>query len=244
MCYNVSYREPDAQKLHSRYADLLPPSILPLDLPTYYFVSGFDHPALPIVNYKGIEMNEWGLIPHWVKDGEAAKKMRPITLNAQGETVFEKPAYRDSILKQRCLIPVNGFIEWQDVNKVKYPYYISVKSNNLFSIGGIYSHWTDKGTGEIRTTFSVITTAANPLLEKIHNLKKRMPLIIARRDESKWIDRNLSKEEIQALIKPYDENDMKSYTISRHVNNPRNDRNIPEILNEVKYPELNEATLF
>ena len=244
MCYNLSYREPDAQKLHTRYAHLLPPPALPLDLPTYYFVSGFDHPALPVIKHDRIELNEWGLIPFWVKDAEAAKKLKAQTLNAVGETLFDKPAYRDCMMKQRCLIPVDGFIEWRDLNKAKYPHYITVKSNEIFSLGGIYSTWTDKSTGEIKTSFAVITTPANPMMQKIHNLKQRMPLIIAQTDESKWIDRDLSKNEIQSLIKPYDESDMQAYTISKYVNNPRNDRNIPEILNEVRYPELNEATLF
>jgi putative SOS response-associated peptidase YedK len=90
----------------------------------------------------------------------------------------------------------------------------------------------------------VITTPANPMMEKIHNLKKRMPLIIAPQDEQKWIDPTLSKTDIQQLIKPYNDSDMTSYTLSRHVNNPRNDRNMPEVLNEVHYAELNEVTLF
>lgn len=245
MCYNISYRQNNAAKLQERFSHVVNTPKVQLELPTFYFVSGFDFPSLPIVTAKGIELFQWGLIPFWVKDLEAAKKLQINTLNAKGETVFETASFKDCISKQRCLIPVNGFIEWRDLNKVKYPHYITVRSEEIFSLGGIYSNWTDRSTGEIKTTFSVITTAANPMLEKIHNLKKRMPLIIGQEDEKHWINPDLSKSDIEGLIKPYDEKNMQAITISRHVNNSKNERNQPEILNEVKYQELNEApTLF
>ena len=169
-------------------------------MPLYYFVSGFDHPYLPVITSEGIDLLEWGLIPSWVKDVKAAKELQSKTLNAVGETAFEKPAFKDSIIRQRCLVPVNGFFEWRDFNKVKYPHFIRTKSNDIFSIGGIFNKWVDKSSGEIRTTFSILTTPANPMMEKIHNLKKRMPLIIAPEDETLWINPEIEQDEIQFLI--------------------------------------------
>jgi len=207
-------------------------------IPQYYLVSGFSHPRLPIVKPDGIFLYEWGLIPSWIKDAEAAKDIRTKTLNAVGETVFEKPSYRKSIASQRCLLGISAFYEWREVKGAKYPYLIHATGNEIFSLGAIYDSWINKETGEIRNTFSILTTPANPLMEKIHNLKKRMPLILSPRDEMQWIDPSLKPNQINALIKPYDENDMTAYTISRAANNARNNRNMPEIMEKVEYREL------
>jgi len=208
------------------------------ELDTYYFVSGFIHPQLPIVKHDGIFLYEWGLIPFWIKDSTAAKDIQDMTLNAAGETVFEKPSFRNSITTKRCLLGVNGFYEWRDLNKVKYPYFIHSKSSDIFSLGCIYESWVDKGSGEIRNTFSILTTPANPLMEHIHNLKKRMPLIISPDDEKRWIDPNLTPSQINEFISPYRESDMIAYSVSQNVNNGRNNRNVPQSLEKVDYPEL------
>ncbi|MEI6816760.1 MAG: SOS response-associated peptidase [Bacteroidota bacterium] len=242
MCYNVAYLERKQQKYEERYKDSLPPdwsqNRLRMELPVHYFVSGFSHPLLPIINHNGIFLFEWGLIPLWTKDALMAKDMQTKTLNAVGETVFEKPSFRSSIVSKRCLLGISGFYEWRDVNKVKYPYFIKTKSNELFSLGCIYETWVDKGTGEIRNTFSILTTPANPMMEKIHNLKKRMPLILSVDDERHWIDPKLSTDDIRKLIKPYPESDMISYAVSKNINSPRNDRDLPESMEKVDYPEL------
>ncbi len=82
-----------------------------MELPVYYFVSGFAHPRLPIVKHDGIFLYQWGLIPFWVKDEEVAKLSQQRTLNAVGETVFSKPSFKNSIATKRCLLGVNGFYE-------------------------------------------------------------------------------------------------------------------------------------
>jgi len=242
MCYNIAFLERRMQKYDERYKDVLPPDLnkrLAADqLPLFYFVSGFSHPLLPVVKHDGIELYQWGLIPSWTKDLASAKEMQGRTLNAVGETVFEKPSFRKSIASKRCLLGVSGFYEWREMNKKKYPYLIQTKSNDIFSLGCIYENWVDRGTGEIWNTFSIITTPANPLMESIHNTKKRMPLILSARDEKNWVDPLLSKEKIIELIRPYDESDMKAYTVSQKANSAQNNRNIPEILDKVEYPEL------
>jgi len=208
------------------------------EIPLYYLVNGFEHPQLPIVKEDGISLYQWGLIPSWAQDTIKANDLQNKTLNAKGETIFEKPSFRKSIVSQRCLLPVAGFYEWRDVNGVKYPYFVSLKELEHFSLGAIYDHWEDRSTGEIRNTFSIITTAANPLMEKIHNLKKRMPLILSPSDEMKWIDTRLKPEQVQALIRPFPEEGMAAYTISRAANTTKNKRNVPEIMDRVYYPEI------
>lgn len=244
MCYNIEYIEKRAAKYAERYKDTVEPdwskrNLVEDELPEYYFVSGFSHPRLPIVKQEGIFLYQWGLIPAWAKDAQGAKEIQSKTLNAVGETVFGKPSFRKSIASKRCLLGVNGFYEWRDFNSKKYPYLIKVKGDELFSLGCIYENWVDKSTGEIKNTFSILTTPANPMMEKIHNLKKRMPLIISREKEKSWIDNSLSPEQIKSLIKSFPENEMEAYTISTQANSPRNNRNVPEILNPVEYPELN-----
>lgn len=242
MCYNLSYLERRQERYAERYKDVLPEpvfkSVTQGELPFYYFVSGFAHPILPIVKQDGIFLFEWGLIPGWVKDKDTAKDMQGKTLNAVGETVFEKPSFRKSIGSKRCILGVCGFFEWRDVNKAKYPYFIRVRGADMLSLGCIYESWIDRSTGETRNTFSILTTPANPLMEHIHNLKKRMPLILAREDEQKWIDPDLPTEEIIALIKPFPQIEMRAYTVSKLANGSKNNRNVPEILNEVEYAEL------
>lgn len=242
MCYNVAYTEKQVQKLTERYQGALPLSwnvknIQP-DLPEYYFVSGFAHPLLPVVKQDGIFLFEWGLIPSWAKDSLAADNIRSKTLNAVGETIFEKPSFRTAIRRQRCLLPVNGFFEWREFGKKKYPYYIHATNNELFSLGCIYDTWVDRSTGEVKTTFSILTTPANPLMEKIHNIKKRMPLIISPENEARWINPSLSVEEIKKMILPFDEKEMSAFTISRVANSAHSDRNFPDILLPITYPEL------
>jgi len=208
------------------------------ELPSFYLVSGFSHPRLAVVRQDGVFLHEWGLIPSWVKDQDTANDLRTKTLNAVGETVFEKPSFRKCIVSQRCLLPVSGFYEWREVNGVKYPYYIQVTEQDYFSLGALYDIWINKDTGEIRNTFSIITTPANPLMEKIHNLKKRMPLILSPNDQMNWLEPDLNIRDIKEMIKPFPETKMKAYTISRIANSPRNNRDIPEILNRVEYEEL------
>ena len=243
VCFNIEHIIQHSDTLTIRYNNVLPNLIsskqsLKFEFPTYYFVSGFSHPILPVITSDGLQLFEWGLIPFWVKDEASAKLIQQRTLNAVGETVFEKPSFRKAITHQRCLLPINGFFEWRDFNKTKYPYLIQIKNEEIFSLGCIYDTWVDLSTGEIRNTFSIITTVANPLMEKIHNLKKRMPLIIKKEDEAIWIDKNLSKHNILSLIKPFDENQMTAYTISRDANNVRFDRNQPQLIDKVVYNEL------
>ena len=242
MCYNVQYIEKRAEKYKQRYKDVIPPdwnnNTLFDEITPYYFVSGFIHPRLPVIKPDGVFLYEWGLIPFWAKDLKAANDIRSKTLNAVGETVFEKPSFRKSISGKRCLLGINGFYEWRDFNGKKYPYHIMLKGGELFSLGCIYENWVDKSTGEIRDTFSVLTTPSNPMMSKIHNLKKRMPLIIPRNDEGKWIDPSLTTEQIKKLIKPFPDDQMEAYTISTDANSPRKNRNTSEILKPVNYAEL------
>ena len=217
------------------------------EFPDYFFVSGFAHPHLPVIHEKGFSMYQWGLVPSWTRNEADAREIRTKTLNAVGETLFEKPSFRKPALSQRCILPVSGFYEYRDFNGVKYPYYIFSADNQGFLLGGVYDTWINAATGESSRSFSIVTTQANSLMEKIHNLKRRMPLILPPKHSKLWINSNTDLQQVKSLIQPCEPRLMEAYTISRSANNARLNRNLPEIMKEVKYPELEgfvENTLF
>ena len=246
MCYSVAFLEKKLNKLAERYRQVLPPAWheqlsdeqLTGELPSYYFVSGFSHPALPVVSAEGIAFSQWGLIPHWVKDDQTAGKLRKGTLNAVGETVFEKPSFRKSIRTRRGLLGINGFFEWRAFQNKKYPYFIYPANGELFSLGCLYDRWTDTSTGEILHTFSIITTEANSLMSEIHNKKKRMPLILHPEDSKNWVDPATTLQTVAGLIRPFDQTHMQAHPVSRKLNYTREERNTPEAVQRVSYAEL------
>lgn len=174
MCYRISV--PKKDRIETAYKRK---NIPEFNEPLFH-VNAFDNLSTPVITSQkpsDVQLYQWGLIPYWCRDEKQAAEVRAQTYNAKAETIFEKPSFRDSIGKRRCLIIVVGFYEWQHVKGKKYPYYIYLKNHEPFSIGGVYDVWVNKQTGEIINSYSVITTEANPLLAKIHNSKLRMPLI-------------------------------------------------------------------
>jgi putative SOS response-associated peptidase YedK len=135
-----------------------------------YHHSGFSAPLHPVIaneSLQSIQSFQWGLVPFWTKDEVAAERIRTQTLNAKAETIHQKPSFRVSIMTKRCLVLVDGFYEWREEGKKKYPYYISLVSNDAFALAGIWDRWLNNCTGEMKDTFSIITTRANPLLKDL-----------------------------------------------------------------------------
>lgn len=165
--------------------------------------NGFTFPKNPIITDEKptlIQHYNWGLIPSWSKDED----IKRLTLNARIETIAEKPSFKNSIYK-RCLVIANGFYEWQwqdskGKNKIKYE--IGIGNDDLFAFAGIYSQWINQLTGEIKDTYSIVTTQANTLMAEIHNTKQRMPVILKPEDESKW----LHHEPMAQFAFPYEVN--------------------------------------
>jgi putative SOS response-associated peptidase YedK len=153
------------------------------------YVNGFEFPKTPVIideHPDVITHFSWGLIPSWAKDPE----IRKYTLNAKIETLNEKPSFRNSINK-RCLVIANGFYEWQwqdAKGKSKIKYEIGLSEEELFAFAGIYSEWINQYTGEIVNTYALLTTEANAFMAKIHNSKKRMPVILKKEDEQSWLN--------------------------------------------------------
>ncbi|QBQ41096.1 SOS response-associated peptidase [Sphingobacterium psychroaquaticum] len=196
-----------------------------------YHVSGFARPFLPVTinnNSDAIVSARWKLIPFWVKtETDAAKYAN--TLNAEGESIFEKASYKHAIGKTRGLLYVNGFYEPHKVKGQKETdnYYIYAPQKEIFTLGIVYTNFTDQDTGDTYPTFSIITTPANALLEEIHNEKKRMPLIIPSAERDAWLFAE-GKAEIQRLIKPYN-GELGSHKVYRVTGARGEDTNRPDI---------------
>lgn len=238
MCYNVQYIEKRAQRVSGHYGIPFSEQMPALQ---FYHVSGFTHPLLPVITSgepEVIQAYRWGLIPGWCKDITQALEMRNRTLNAKGETLFERSSFRGPAKSKRCLVIVNGFYEWYTKGKNKYPFFVHLKDRPFFSLGGIYETWVNKETAEVFNTFSIITVEANPLMAKIHNSKKRMPFILSTEHEKKWIRAGLSPDEIKKMIHPSGDREMEAWSVSKRITDRHLDSNVPEVTEKHSYPEL------
>lgn len=144
-------------------------------------------PAQPIAIVRGegddrhFCLVRWGFVPSWAKEMKPGKPL----INARAETVFEKPSFRHSIRRRRCLIPADGFYEWKgDVPGKKTPYHITRPDDGLFAFGGIWEHWTSPDGSELQSA-AILTTRANAQLETIHH---RMPVVVQPEDYGRWLD--------------------------------------------------------
>ncbi|RYM33572.1 SOS response-associated peptidase [Brumimicrobium glaciale] len=184
MCYNVQQKA-TIKELTERFN-------AQFDMPALYnpknIISGFDFPLLPVLKSDAPEVFQflnWGLIPHWAKDEEIRKN----TLNAKLETIGEVASFKD-VNDQRCVLPVTGFYEWKWLDskgKRKEKYLIQLEKQPVFGLAGLYSSWTNPKNGEITDSFSLLTTEANEIMAEIHNIKKRMPLIMDTQQAKEWL---------------------------------------------------------
>jgi putative SOS response-associated peptidase YedK len=157
----------------------------------------------------------WGLVPGWAKTPSAN---RPI--NARAESVFDKPMFRNAVQRRRCLIPADGFYEWQVRSGGKQPWHVSIADGSLFALGGVWEYWAKEGVQPI-VSCAIIVTDANDLMRPIH---ERMPVIIAPEDYARWLDVEVQdQEQIMPLLAPFPAERMRAFPISSLVNNAKNE---------------------
>lgn len=209
--------------------------------PSYYY-HAFGLPELPVIcsdSPGNIKLMKWGLIPSWTKNEEDAKVIRFKTFNARSESITQKPSFSASFKNQRCIIPVKGYFEWQHIGKEKIPWYIYHAEDEILALAGLYNSWTSNLTGEVLNTFSIITTDANSLTAEIHNSGKRMPAILDKDAESKWLNLSLDENELLTLLKPAPESTLKAHSISPLINSKTANKNTPEVIQPFKYSTNN-----
>jgi putative SOS response-associated peptidase YedK len=160
----------------------------------------------------------WGLIPSWAKDPSIGSRL----INARGETLAEKPAFRGSYKHKRCLIPADGFYEWKagQGKKTKTPFVIRMKGGRPFAFAGLWDEW-HAADGSQLYSCTIITTAPNDLMAPIHN---RMPVILQRQDYGQWLDpAPRASATLNHLIRPFPDELLEAYRVSTLVNSPAND---------------------
>lgn len=230
--------------------------------------SGFDYDTWPVIKPVAgckdweIVLAHWEFIPPWVSSLEELKMIRegidpktgarkaPVPwLNATGENLLTSRMFRDAALHRRCLVLSSGFYEWRHIHPLskkgqplkttlRYPYHITLKDQPYFFIAGIWTPWTDRSTGETFDTFALVTTAANDLMEQIHNSKKRMPAILTEALAAEWISEGLSEERITEIAtSQVPANMMQAYSIRKDF------REAPDPAEAFRYEELPELAL-
>ena len=127
--------------------------------------------------------------------------------------------FRQAFERRRCLVPADGFYEWQR-NTPKQPYFIRMNNNDIMAFGGVWERWKPADAGDPVDTFSIITTTPNELMKPIH---ERMPVILRRDDYARWLDRDVAGEAVMDLLRPYDVEEMTATAVGTHVNNTNND---------------------
>jgi putative SOS response-associated peptidase YedK len=241
MCFHTSTTH-KTKKLEAHFkVRLSSETIRPLfDKPNYH-LNGFAHPNMLVIPQEksdALAPGVWGIVPsnknsNQIKDYYKEAVKYGGGLNAQSEKLFSHFLYREAVMTKRCIIPVSGFFEPHDHKKKKYPFYISQKEKEPLALAGLYS------VIDTYITFTILTKSASPLFAKIHNLKKRQPVILNDNAMENWLLPDLSQNDIKALVNStYPEFKLDVYSVSKDLFSPKVDSNVETIIEKQLYPEL------
>ena len=172
--------------------------------------------AAPAGTGRELALLRWGLIPSWSKDPAIGNRL----INARAETAREKPSFRNAFRRHRCLIPANGFYEWQRRERGKQPYFVRMRDERLFAFAGLWDRWETPGKDVIETC-TILTTTANAILAPIHD---RMPVILPAGEYDRWLDPSLKDPgSLAPLLVPFPPEEMLAFPVSPRVNAPSTD---------------------
>ena len=190
--------------------------MVPDILPRYNIAPTQDITAVlpnPLSEGRLVRQFRWGLVPHWSPHADSAARM----INARSETVLDKSSFQESFRQRRCLIPVNGFYEWQNRNGIKQPFLFQSRDKGSFALAGIWDRWEYPGGKELNSC-TILTTAANAVMRPVHH---RMPVILPRKDWDLWLKLAADKaENLTSLLVPLVTDDLLAAPVSREVNRP------------------------
>ena len=193
---------------------------IPVDVtPRYNIAPSQPIAVIPNDGKNTLDFYLWGLVPSWAKDPQIGNRM----INARAETLAEKPSFRAAFRRRRCLIPADGFYEWQTVpgQKAKTPMYIRLKDGKPFAFAGLWENWNGPDGSQILSC-TIITTPPNTYMKEIHN---RMPAILPQNAYATWLDTGEPDLNLlQGLLQPYPADAMTAYPVSTLVNNPVNEQ--------------------
>ena len=202
----------DTFKINQASLSTLPPSI-----PRYNIAPTQPIAAVRLDEYGARELTffHWGLIPSWSKDMKFGSKL----INARSETVPEKPSFRAAFKRRRCIIPADGFYEWQKTNDGKQPMFIQAADKTPLSLAGLWEFWSSPD-GDAIQSCTILTTSPNEMMAQIHN---RMPVILEPEDFQMWLDPGPNPLDALHLFRSYPAHKMAAYPVSTIVNSARND---------------------
>jgi len=211
------YTETKARSvLTDHFGDYIEQSLLEDFRPRFNIAPGQDAPVILNETVPVLKLVRWGLVPSWAKDEKTGYKM----INARAETLSAKPAYRKAFERRRCLVLADGFYEWKKAGSVKMPHRFTVRDGEPFAFAGLWERWRKPDQTELRT-FTIITTDPNPVVSAYHD---RMPVILPRNDYERWLDPTFADAaELQRMLRPFTEKEMRVDAVSSVVNDSRND---------------------
>jgi putative SOS response-associated peptidase YedK len=211
----------------SELAEIFEAADLAADDGGHYNVAPTDEAAVVVQrdDQRAVVRYRWGLIPHWADSPKIASR----TINARAETVGSMPAFRDSLRRRRCLVPVDGFYEWRRDGAQRQPYRIERADGRPLVLAGLWAGWRDPEADEVRRTFTIITTRANRAIEPLHD---RMPVALPEAAWAAWLDtRATDLGELHGLLAAAADEDLSIYPVVPLVNSVRNDG--PELLSRL-----------
>jgi putative SOS response-associated peptidase YedK len=212
------------QRPTSELAEIFDAENLADDPGGHYNVAPTDEAAVVVQrdDRRAVVSYRWGLVPHWSADASGAAGR----INARAETVAVTPAFRDSFLRRRCLVPVDSFYEWRREEGVRQPYRIVRSDGSPLILAGLWSGWRDPADGLVRRTFTIVTTRANEQIAELHD---RMPVVLGPDAWQRWLDpRSTDPGELHAMLIPAEDTPLDVYPVVRLVSNVRNDG--PELI--------------
>ena len=171
---------------------------------------------------RAIAAYRWGLIPHWSDSASVGSRM----FNARAETLTSSAAFRDAFVRKRCLVPVDGFYEWQREDGRRQPFSIARDDGGPLVLAGLWDGWRDPETDQVVRSFTIVTTRPNNQMADLHD---RMPVVVPDDAWERWLDPRLADPaELLGLFEPSDEVGLRIWPVSKLVNNVRNDG--PELI--------------
>lgn len=192
-------------------------------------------PTLPIpalLNNGNYLYAHFGYLPSWAKDKKS------MNINARSESIFEKVTFRDSFKSKRCIIPINGFYEWEVENKEKTPYFVTNLKSDYLALAGIWDEWFDKQLNMNIVTVALVTCDANKKLGRIHH---RMPVVLKKDDFDTWLySKNIA--EVNKLFKIYPSENIELHEVTTEVNKVL--FNKPLCIKKVEKIKVGQQTLF
>lgn len=169
-----------------------------------------------IAGRRCLDSLRWGLVPPWAEDPAIGNRL----INARSESAPDKPAFRAAFQSRRCIVPADGFYEWEVCASGKQPFYIHRKDGALLAMAGLWECW-NAPDGKPLESFTILTTAANAWMKQLHD---RMPAILRDDETTRWLDPTSESDALRALLRPLGEGELTAHPVGKAVGNVRNDR--------------------